>query len=274
MSFSSRLLRRASLVMAIGLFGTHSVLPRACHNIALAAPPAALSPKLSDYVVPKLDDFDTTMKAVFHDDNAARKISRDIGSLYQLKGDVHIRYKEDNKFRADGQLGASKASIVIYDSKQTVKLSSIFKKTDNLGSAPGKRKSLLDMGLISEYYLTYAQGEFLGERSFEGVPCAVFKITYKDRALDSSHRIVWIDPKSKITLRREEYAQDTSGGKLRSVWLYRGAKGSPAAFAQVAPGIYFPSSIELFNNENQKAGETAYTNTRVNVGLSDDVFKL
>ncbi len=274
MSFSSRLFRPTALVVAIGLLGTGSVLPRACHNAALAAPPAAISPKLSDYVIPKLDDFDTTMKAVFHDDNAARKISRDIGMLYQLKGDVHIRYKEDNKFRADGQLGASKASIVIYDAKQTFKLSIGLKQSSNLGSAPGKRKSLLDMGLISEYYLTYAQGEFLGERPFEGVSCAVFKITYKDRTLDSSHRIVWIDPKTKITLRREEYAQDTSGGKLRSVWLYRGAKDSPATFAQVAPGIYFPSSIELFNNENQKAGETAYTNTRVNVGLSDDIFKL
>ena len=274
MTFAARLFRPAALVVALGLIGTGLALPRAGCNMALAAPPAALSPKLSDYVVPKLDDFETTMKAVFHDDTAARKINRDIGMLYQLKGDVHIRYKEENKFRADGQLGASKASIVITDTQQVFKLSLGVKIPSNVSNAPGKRKSLLDMGLISEYYLTYAQGEFLGERPFEGVQCAVFKITYKDRNLDNSHRIVWIDPKTKITLRREEYAQDGNGGKLRSVWLYRGAKNSPGTFAQVAPGIYFPASIELYNNENQKAGETAYTNTRVNVGLSDDVFKL
>ena len=274
MSFASRLFRPSALILALGCLGTGLIVPRRGDNAALAAPPASLSAKLSDYVVPKLDDFETTMKAVFHDDTAARKINRDIGMLYQLKGDVHIRYKEENKFRADGQLGATKASIVITDAKQVFKSSLGIRVPSNLGNAPGKRKSLLDMGLISDYYLTYAQGEFLGERPFEGVTCAVFKITYKDRNLDSSHRIVWIDPKTKITLRREEYAQDGNGGKLRSVWLYRGAKDSPATFTQVAPGIYFPSSIELYNNENQKAGETAYTNTHVNVGLGDDVFKL
>ena len=40
---------------------------------AWAVPPAPLSSKLSDYVVPKLEDFETTMKATFHNDHAARK---------------------------------------------------------------------------------------------------------------------------------------------------------------------------------------------------------
>ena len=268
MSFMHALARFGMLVGALALLGGAEIAP--CRvTIAFAAPIPALplSSKLSDYTVSKLDDFETTMKAVFHDDNAARKINKDIGLLYQLKGDVQIRYKEENKFRADGKLGATRASLVINNERQTYNLSGFVKKTDNLGKAPGKRKSLLDVGLISEYYLGYAQGEFLGEKPFEGVNCAVFKITYKDRSLDTSHRIVWIDPKTKITLKREEYAQDGSGGKLRSVWLYRDP-------VEIAPGLFFPTRIELYNNENQKAGETAYTNTRVNVGLSDDVFRL
>lgn len=266
MWFLRRAMRLGLVLSVPAVIGGGLMVPMALRTVQ-AAPHAPVSAKLSDYVVPKLDDFQTVMKATFHDDNAARKINKDVGLLYQLKGDVQIRYKEENKFRADGQIGASKASFVINDTKQTFKSSFGLKQTANLGSAPGKRKSLLDMGLISEYYLTYAQGEFLGEKPFEGVPCAVFKITYKDRSLDTSHRIVWIDPKTKITLRREEYAQDGSGGKLRSIWLYRDPK-------VVAPGIYFPSRIELYNNENQKAGETAYTNTQVNVGLGDDVFRL
>ena len=266
MLFLRRALRPALFLSLPAVLGGALMVPPSL-RMAQAAPRAPLSAKLSDYVVPKLDDFQTTMKATFHDDNAARKINKDIGMLYQLKGDVQIRYKEENKFRADGQIGASKVSLVIDQTKQTFKSSFGLKQSSYLGNSPGKRKSLLDMGLISEYYLTYAQGEFLGEKSFEGVPCAVFKITYKDRSLDTSHRLVWIDPKTKVTLRREEYAQDGSGGKLRSIWLYRDPK-------LVAPGIYFPSRIELYNNENQKAGETAYTNTQVNVGLGDDVFRL
>ena len=266
MSVMKRAFRVALLPVALAGFGSVLIAPLAPQR-ALAAPPAKISSNLNDYVVPKLDDFDTTMVATFHDDNAARKINNDIGMMYKLKGNVRIRYKEENKFRADGQIGASKAGLVINDTKQVFSLGPLGKVKTELGKTPGKRKSLLDMGLVSEAYLTYAQGEFIGERPFEGTQCAVFKITYKDRSQDSSHRIVWIDPKTKITLKREEYAQDISGGKLRSIWLYRDPK-------EVASGIWFPSRIELYNNENEKAGVTGYTNTHVNVGLSDDVFKL
>lgn len=259
-----------SSLVAVALGCGTIISPLAKRVLAAPVPmrPQAVGHKLSDYTVPKLDDFETVMKAVFHDDNAARKINKDIGMIYQLKGDVRIRYKEENKFRADGQLGASRATLIINDAKQLYTVVGV-RQVSNLGKAPGKRKSLLDMGLISDYYLTYAQGEFVGERTYDGVNCAVFRITYKDRSLDTSHRIVWIDPKTKVTLKREEYGQDTEkgAGKLRSIWLYKEPR-------EVVPGVYFPSRIELYNAENQKAGETAYTNTKVNVGLNDDVFKL
>ena len=269
MSFMQHITRFSLLLGAFVLLGGAEIAPgQAIMAFAAQVKASPLSSKLSDYAVSKLDDFETTMKAVYHDDNAARKINNDIGMLYQLKGDVLIRYKEENKFRADGKLGASKASLVINDARQTYSLAGFgIKQTTNMGKAPGKRKSLLDVGLISEYYLGYAQGEFLGEKPFEGVQCAVFKITYKDRSLDTSHRIVWIDPKTKITLKREEYAQEGSGGKLRSIWLYR----EPV---EIVSGLFFPSRIELLNNENKKAGETSYSNTRVNVGLHDDIFRL
>lgn len=266
MSVIKRAFRAFLLPVALIGFGGALTAPPAQQS-AFAAPPGKISANLNDYVVPKLDDFDTTMKSTFFDKYASQKINRDIGAIYQLKGNVRIRYKEENKFRAEGMLGASKVVYVINDAKQVVSIGSLAKVKTELGKTPGKRKSLLDMGLVSEAYLAYAQGEFIGERPFEGTPCAVFKITYKDRSQDSSHRIVWIDPKTRITLKREEYAQDISGGKLRSIWMYREPK-------EIAPGIYFPSRIELYNNENEKAGVTSYSNTHVNVGLSDDIFKL
>lgn len=262
-----------ALTLAIASVSDRSMLS-VLSTLSLTAPASAqtqpathISDKLSDYVVPNLADFETTMKAVFHDDNAARKIDKDAGLIYQLKSNVKIRYKEENKFRADGQIGINRASLIINDSHQTYRLSLGVKKTEDLGNAPGKRKSLLDVGLLSDYYLTYAQGEFMGVHNFEGTDCAVFKLTFKDRSLDTSHRIIWIDPKTRITLKREEYLQDSRGGKLRDTWFYRRP-------IEVAPGLFFPSRIELFNNENKKAGETAYTETKVNIGLKDDVFRL
>ena len=76
--------------------------------------------------------------------------------------------------------------------------------------------------------------------------------------------MIWIDPKTRVTLKREEYTQE---GKLNATYYYRDPK-------EVAPGIWFPSRIEVFNSEGQKAGETAYNNVKVNVGIEDSVFRL
>lgn len=265
MPFTPRIARIGLLLGALAVMGAGLAAPRRT-TLALAAPRAPISNKLNDYVVYNLKDFETTMKAVFHDDNAARKINKDADLIYQLKGAVHIRYKEENKFRADGLVRGYRASVIVNDARQTYRLALGVKNTVDLGNAPGKRTTLLDMGLLSEYYLTYAQGEYQGVRPFEGVQCAVFKLTFKDRSHDTSHRIVWIDPRTHITLKREEYLQEKQGGKLRDIWLYRDPQ-------EVAPGFFFPSRIELYNSEFEKAGETTYTNTHVNVGLSDDVFR-
>jgi outer membrane lipoprotein-sorting protein len=234
--------------------------------IASPEPRAAFSHNLSDYVTSGIKDFDTTMKATFHDDKASRKISKDAGFIYQLKGDVHVRYKELANFRADGKVRGYRASVTINDTRQTYRLAALdIKQTVDLSNAPGKRTSLLSVGMISDHYLSFAQGEFEGERPLDGVPCVVFKITFKD-SHDTSHRLVWIDPKTHITLKREEYLQNAQGGKLRDIWYYRDPQ-------EVAPGIYFPSRIELDNSDAEKAGELTLIDTHINVGLNDDVFR-
>jgi hypothetical protein len=237
------------------------------HAPVAAGPHAPFSHVLSDYAVTGLNDFDTSMKAVFHDDRAARKISKDAGFIYQLKGNVHVRYKQESNFRADGTVRGFRASVTINDTRQTYRLAALdIKQTVDLSKSPGRRTSLFDLGLISNHYLTYAQGEFQGERPLNGVPCVVFKITFKDTRYDTSHRTVWIDPKTRITLKREEYLQEAQGGKLRDIWWY-------IAPQEVAPGVFFPTRMELDNSDGEKAGETEFLNTHVNVGLPDSVFR-
>lgn len=259
-------------VLLCRLFAGGFVLIGAGITLLMRTPPtlAAIrdpfSNRLGDYVTSKLSDFDTMMKATFHDDEAARKINKDADLIYQLKGNVRIRYKVVNNFRADGLVRGFRASVVVNDSRQTYRLALGVKKTDDLIHAPGRRMSLLDMGLVSDYYLTYAQGEYQGRRPFEGVPCAVFRLTFKDRSHDTSYRLVWIDPKTHITLKREEYLQEAQGGKLRDIWVFRAPQ-------EVAPGVFFPSRVELYNSDNEKAGVIEYMSTHVNVGLRDDVFR-
>ena len=220
------------------------------------------SRNIRDYVATKLDDFSATMHVAQHDDHAAEKITRDFGMIYKLRGDVSVKYKEENKMRLDARVGVGKITLIVNGTQQKVRSTIGVNSNSNLGTSPGKRKTLLDAGLLSEGYLAYTESQFLRFQPFQGVTCAVFRISYRNKQEDTSHRIVWIDPKTKITLKREEYNQE---GKLNAVYYYRDPQ-------EVAPGIWFPTRIEVYNNENQKAGETVYKNIKVNQGLSDSIF--
>lgn len=223
-----------------------------------------LSHNINDYVASKLDDFSATMRVMQHDDRAGQKINKDFGLIYMLKGDVALKYKEENKLRMDGRLGTATVSFVVNGTKQYVRTSLGLKDDRDLGASPGKRKTLLDVGLLSSGYLAYTEGQYLYNRPVEGVMCAVFRISYRDKTLDTSHRLVWLDPKTKITLKREEYSQI---GKLNATFYYRDPQ-------EIAPGVWFPSRIEVLNNEGQKAGVTAYSKVKINLGLEDSLFKL
>jgi outer membrane lipoprotein-sorting protein len=204
------------------------------------------------------------MKVMQHDDNALRKVSKDFGMIYKIKGDISVQYKEENQMRIEGSLGASRAVLIVSGAKQIVRIPGVgINTSDDLGASPGKRKTLLDVGLISEGYLGYTQAVYKGARPVAGTLCAVFEVSYRNKELDTSHRILWIDPKTKVVLKREEYSQT---GKLNAIFFYKEPK-------EIASGVWFPSSIEVVNNQGQKAGTTAYSNVKVNQGLSDSVFK-
>ena len=222
-----------------------------------------LSHNLNDYAANKLEDFSASMKIVEFSDHEGVKINKDFPLIYKIKGDIRVRYKEQNKLRIDGLLGASNATLIVNGTTQYANIPAAHIKTKiSLGNEPGKRKTLLDVGMISPGYLAYTQGEFKRMQAVDGILCAVFKVSYRDKSLDTSHRMIWIDPKTKITLKRDEYSQD---GKLNATFLYKQA-------IEVEPGLWFPSRIEAYNNEGKRAGVTAYNKIKINKGLPDSDF--
>lgn len=243
------------------VLGAGTLLLQAGNRAAAGAPEA--STNIADYVCQKLDDVTATMRVTYYNDQAGRKMGEGFEVMHKLKGDVQMRYKEENKLRLDTR--APKAVYIINNTTQQVSVPSLgIRTTMNFDESPGKRKTLLDVGLISNGYLAYTMAEFRRMAPVNGVNCAVFKISYRNKQLDTSHRMVWIDPKTKVTLKREEYSQE---GKLNGTFFYKDPK-------EVASGIWFPSAIEVHNNEGQKAGITAYKNVKVNQGLEDNLFKL
>lgn len=232
---------------------------------AQAAESRPLSTNIADYVCSNLDSFTAIMHVVHFDDAAGRKINKDFGMIYKLKGDVKLTYKEQNKLRLDAHIGAARATLVVNGARQEVRLPTFgIHTTSNLGESPGKRKTLLDVGLISSGYLAYTEAQYLRTQPVDGVPCAVFDVSYRDKHLDTSHRTLWIDPRTKVVVKREEYSQV---GKLNAIYYYQNA-------TQVAPGIWFPGRIDVVNNQGEEAGVTAYRDVKVNCGVPDSAFRL
>ncbi|MCW3055714.1 MAG: hypothetical protein JWN14_4884 [Chthonomonadales bacterium] len=247
------------LLAILGLLSLGAASPR-----AQAQEP---SHNLNDYVVKDLNDFTASMKILEFNEHEGVKINKDFPLIYKIKGDIKVKYKEENKLRIDGRLGASNATLIVNGTTQYATIPAAHIKTAiPLGREPGKRKTLLDVGLISKGYLAYTQAEFKRTQVVDGILCAVFSVSYRDKSLDTSHRMIWIDPKTKIVLKRDEYSQgDTDHpGKLNATFLYK----QPVEH----DGFWFPSRIEAYNNENKKAGVTAYTDVKVNVGIDESQF--
>jgi len=224
----------------------------------------AMDTNIRSYVCQKLDDFTATMTVVKANQRELSKISPDFGLLYRFKS-VLMRYKEPNKVRIEGSVEGAKGVYVLNGSIQFVSFPKLGIRTRrDFGKSPGKRKSLMDVGLISDFYLSYVNAKFLREGTVDGVPVAVFDMTYKDRDEDTSHHIIYVDPKTRVVLKRESYSQE---GKLQAIYYYRDLQ-------EVRPGIWFPTRIEAQNTDRVVAGVTAYQNIRVNVGLADSIFQL
>jgi outer membrane lipoprotein-sorting protein len=232
--------------------------------ITASEPAVAMSHNIHDYLCEKLDDFSGTMFVVQANQRELGVISKDAGLLYRFKS-VQMRYKEPNMVRVDINEQGIRGAYIVSGQKQYVSIPKLgIRTTRDFGKQPGKRKSLMDSGLVSEFYLSYANFKFEREGTVDGTPVAVFDITYKDRDEDTSHHVVYIDPKRKVVLKRENYTQS---GKLQATYFFKNPQ-------EVKPGIWFPTRVEAQNVNRVIAGVTELKNIKVNTGLDDDLFKL
>jgi len=224
----------------------------------------AQSTDIKAYVCQKLDDFTATMVVVKADQRQLSLINKDAGFLYRFKS-VTMRYKEPNKVRIDISEQGTRGTYIVNGQIQLVSIPKLGLKTRrDFGDSPGKRKSLMDVGLVSDYYLTYANARFVRRGTVEGTPVGVFELTYKDRDADTSHHIVYIDPVRRVVLKRENYTQE---GKLQAIYHFKDLR-------EVSPGIWFPTRIEAQNVNGVIAGVTEYRDIKVNTGLPDSIFTL
>jgi outer membrane lipoprotein-sorting protein len=235
----------------------------ACAGLAACFGPdawAALADdtKLAQLASRDLKDLQADVHVVSADQGELAKISRDFGMAYRLKN-LTMRYKEPNKLRMEGSIG----SLIINGAARQFRVPAIkLSKVDDLGESPGKRYTLMDIGILTASALSSVNARYIKDELVGDIAASVFDIAYKGD--DSVRYRVWIDAKAHVLVKRSWYDGQNN---LKATFIFQEPK-------QVASDLWVPTRIEIRNAVDAVAAVTAYSDVKVNQGLDDALFQI
>lgn len=220
----------------------------------------AQSQDIDDYVQTRLRDLRATIRQQNANQRELEKINKDFANSYRIK-QMTARYKEPIRMRLESKVGVVNVVYIINGNRKYVSAGPI-KNTDDITNAPGKRQSLMDFGILTPGFMQLVNAKFLRHDHEGGVRYPVFELTWNNSD-DTSKHLVWMDNKTRTVVKRQWYNQQ---GKLMAVFYYKNP-------VEVAPGIWVPTRVEVYNAEGKLGGVTTYVNVFVNEGLSDSLFQ-
>lgn len=170
-----------------------------------------------------------------------------------------VYYAKPDKMRWDGYAKGIKATLVQNGYKRLV-LAAMVRKADDLRDAPGKRRSPLDLGLLSSWLWTDNTVSVAG---MENGGMVKLKFDPKLGGKDQRHDFVWVDASTLKITKRETY---TGRGELRARNVYR--EHTMLGKMPIA------TETDMYNGDGKMLGTISYTNVKANVGLADSLFSL
>ena len=214
---------------------------------------------IENYLQADLKDATLVAKIVKGDQKELAKINKDFGQSYRFSSST-ICFKEPFKMRAEAHVEESSVVYIINGAELLIKLTN-FTSKQNLARAPGRRQTLLDIGILTPALMSgLLDSKFI--RTDRETGNAVFDLFYKPNMDDSSRNRVWIDKNKKYITKREWFNQWTR---------------QLATFYYLNPvqinGVWLPTRLEVKNVDNVIAGVTKYESIKVNSGLSDSLFQ-
>ena len=216
------------------------------------------APNINSLTSANIKTLQASSEIVTENQDQLKTIDGDIALAYRLhRGSVV--YEQPGKLRIDASIPHFITGYYVVNGNQKLTVAPFVHKVQDTTGAPGKRQTLMDFGFIPPELLADYNATFL--RREAGLLC--FQIQPK-QAGETQKDLVWIDPKTHITVQRYNYGRD---GKLTKILRY-------LVPVQVAPGIYVPTRVELYNTQNKLAGATVYQNIRVNQPVSESLFKI
>lgn len=236
------------LIGAGGLTGARAISAAAA--IAPAAPALPATEKIRDL---------TAVLSVSNDETnftELKKIGGSFATTYRFKR-MEITYKNPNKARFEAKVAGASVLVVFNGDTKMIRIP-FRKEVQNVGDKPGQKQSLMDLGIFSKDYLTtdYSPVFLRKDKNL-----LVYKLVQRNTD-NKSHEIVWVNPTTFITERRQSFNGDN---KLQKEIRYKNAY-------QYRPGIYVPMRIEVYNQFGKLGAVQVVQEVKVNLGVDDDKF--
>ena len=224
--------------------------------VASAAAAATNAPDLSTMTSTRLRTLQLDSAVVEEVRPELKKIGGDFADAYRFHK-VSIAYEQPDKMHLEtAVLNVHIAYTINGNRKFTSVPTYHVHKIEDVTGAPGKKQSLLDIGLVPPELLTLYNAVYVGKKGTQ----LIYDLNAKQ---DRFHDRIWIDPVTHITTKREHYNQD---GKLIVWFLYKNP-------VEPRPKMYIPSRVEVYNPSNKLAAVTEYRNIKINLPVDQSLFE-
>lgn len=190
--------------------------------------------------------------------NKLSKMEKKLDILADVK-DGKVKYKKGNRIKIEGKLQGIKVSAVENNYKIRFNVGPL-KGSMDYKDDPGKRYNSLDLCFLSSWLWENNKVTVLSVQ--DGV--AKCKFDPIQGGNEERHDLVWIDTKTLKMLRREKYNTD---GILKLIIVYNEWK-------ELIPGYYIATKYHNYNPQKELIGVNTLVNIKVNVPISDDIFKI
>jgi outer membrane lipoprotein-sorting protein len=220
------------------------------------------TPDIDNYIQDQLKDLQMSVQSDSVRLGELRKINEDFANAYRFKR-MQAYYKEPLMMRLESEVMSRKLTYVLNGGIKLVSAPGK-KLREDVSNSPGKRQTLMDFGLLTPALMKQMRARFLKEEKLNGKTMLVFELSWSKGDDNTTRHHVWMDPQTKITAKRVWYDRL---GKLAATFEYKDP-------VEVAPGIWVPTKVEVYNAGNRFGGRTLQSGIQVNKGLSDSLFTL
>lgn len=232
-------------------------------TLLVAAALVVQEPKIEDVFLTEFKSarFEATVGSARQSE--LRKINTDFAQTYRFKrSDVWL--KDSFKIRMETKIDDMAVFMVVNGSMRKFSVPKAgINITKELADEPGQRQTALDFGLLPpSLFEDFFVGTYV--RTDRRTGEYVFDITHNPKTKYTARHRIWVDPKKKAITKKQWYAH--RGGHLMATFEY--------SDHVLQNGVWFPTKLTVKNADNKLAGTTTYKNVKVNLSISNDLFKI